>query len=30
MKEHKDDEEKLRKDKNVTGFSKHMKTTGLM
>ena len=28
MKEHKDDGEKSRKDKKITGVSKHMKTTG--
>ena len=28
MKEHKDDGEKLQKDKKITGLSQHMKTTG--
>ena len=28
MKEHKDDGEKLREYKKITGFSQHMKTTG--
>ena len=28
MKEHKDDGEKSRKDKKITGLSQHMKTTG--
>ena len=28
IKEHKDDGEKLRKDKKITGLSQHMKTTG--